>query len=230
MIHVARIKDVRRWERRMMPTDCGGLLRAIGLLGSMLVFAPVAVGDDWNTAAVLRGAHSQIGLTLRYDSGYQQIGYPGGDVPIEQGVCTDVVVRALRSSGLDLQRLVHEDMRANFAAYPANWGMKKPDWNIDHRRVPNLETYFRRSGMEIEISTNASDYVPGDIVSWNIAPNLPHIGLIADAVSDDGSGRPLVIHNIGNGTQIEDVLFRFPQRAHFRWAEAVVKRPGSEQR
>lgn len=186
--------------------------------------APV-VGQQWDTATVLEAARSQVGVTLHYDPGYTRIDYPGGDVPIERGVCTDVVVRALRAAGIDLQRLVHEDMRRNFSAYPANWGLKRPDRNIDHRRVPNLEAWFRRHGMATAVTDDPADYAPGDIVSWTVPPNLPHIGIVSDVMSSDGAGRPLVVHNIGRGTQIEDVLFSFPQRGHFRWEPAPEDAP-----
>ena len=206
-----------------IPDSIRPALRA-AVVGLLMLALPMPANARWDTATVLEAARGQVGVTLHYDPGYTRIGYPGGDVPIERGVCTDVVVRALRAAGIDLQRLVHEDMRQHFDAYPANWGLKKPDRNIDHRRVPNLETYFRRRGMETKVSDNPSDYAPGDIVSWTVPPHLPHIGIVSDVVSPDGSGRPLVVHNIGRGTQLEDVLFRFPQRGHFRWELA----PGSD--
>ena len=207
-----------------IPDSIRPALRA-AVVGLLMLALPMPANARWDTATVLEAARGQVGVTLHYDPGYTRIGYPGGDVPIERGVCTDVVVRALRAAGIDLQRLVHEDMRQHFGAYPANWGLKRPDRNIDHRRVPNLETYFRRRGMETKVSDNPSDYAPGDIVSWTVPPHLPHIGIVSDVVSPDGSGRPLVVHNIGRGTQLEDVLFRFPQRGHFRWELAPANSP-----
>ncbi len=159
-------------------------------------------------------ARSQIGVTTQYDGTYRTLAYPGGDVPKETGVCCDVIVRALREQDIDLQRLVHEDMTRSFNAYPQNWGLKKPDSNIDHRRVPNLACFFQRAGWAIESGTQAADYVPGDIVTWKLANGLPHIGLVSDRKTS--TGIPLMIHNIGAGTKEEDVLFRFTITGHFR--------------
>lgn len=164
---------------------------------------------------LVAAARTQIGVTLRYDGSYQRIAYPNGDVPPDRGVCTDVVVRAYRALGVDLQKRVHEDMRAAWKAYPANWGMKGPDRNIDHRRVPNLAVFFGRHGETVRPSTKAADYRAGDIVTWRLPQGLPHIGIVADQVS--AGGTPLVIHNIGAGTQIEDVLFEFPITGHYRY-------------
>lgn len=141
---------------------------------------------------------------------------PGGDVPMERGVCCDVVIRALRIHGVDLQKLVHEDMKANFAAYPKNWGLKMTDRNIDHRRVPNLTKFFSRKGKALPVTDSDADYRPGDIVTWMLPGNLPHIGIIA-AEKVPGSDRPAVIHNIGGGAQREDVLRAFKITGHYRW-------------
>lgn len=159
-------------------------------------------------------ARSQIGVTTQYDGSYKKLTYPGGDVPREAGVCCDVVVRALRKQKMDLQQLVHEDMKRSFNAYPQNWGLKKPDSNIDHRRVPNLACYFRRMGWALDSSTEPADYLPGDIVTWKLANGLPHIGIVSD--NKTPAGHPLAIHNIGGGTQEEDVLFRFTITGRFR--------------
>jgi len=161
-------------------------------------------------------ARAQVGRTLRYDPAYQRLSYPRGDVPLDRGVCSDVVIRALRQLGVDLQVRVHEDMLAHFAAYPPLWKLKAPDPNIDHRRVPNLETYFRRQGMARAASTVAADYLPGDLVTWRLPGNLPHIGIVSDRRMADGA-RPLILHNIGAGTQEEDVLFAWPPTGHFRF-------------
>ncbi|PKM04356.1 MAG: DUF1287 domain-containing protein [Gammaproteobacteria bacterium HGW-Gammaproteobacteria-6] len=167
-------------------------------------------------AALERTTH-----TVRYDGAYHRIGYPGGDVPADIGVCTDVIVRAYRTLGIDLQQLVHEDMRAHFSSYPSRriWGLSRPDSNIDHRRVPNLQTFFKRQGTELPISTEASDYQPGAIVTWMLPGNLPHIGIVTDQIAAD-SGRPLIVHNIGAGPKLEDRLFAYPITGHYRFAPA----------
>lgn len=155
-------------------------------------------------AALAAAAAAQVGVTTGYDGSYRRIDYPGGDVPIETGVCTDVLVRAFRNQGIDLQQRVHEDMRRAFAAYPRHWGLARPDRNIDHRRVPNLETYFGRHAEVLAASRDAADFAAGDIVSWRLDSGLPHIGIVSARRVD---GRPLVLHNIGAGVQEEDVLF-----------------------
>jgi uncharacterized protein YijF (DUF1287 family) len=167
--------------------------------------------------AVVRAARAQVGVTTRYDPAYVRLAYPGGDVPADRGVCADVVVRAFRRLGVDLQVQVHQDMRRNFAAYPRAWGLRKPDSNIDHRRVLNLETYLRRRGFQKRDSFAPGDFLPGDIVSWRLPGNLPHIGVVSDRKAADGSGRPLVIHNVGAGAREEDALFAWPQAGHYRW-------------
>ena len=163
---------------------------------------------------MIAGAKSQVGKTLRYDGSYQRIAYPGGDVPIERGVCTDVVIRAFRRAGIDLQVLVHEDMKRNFRVYPRNWGLRAPDTNIDHRRVPNLATFFRRKGRALPVTQRRTDYKPGDLVTWRLASGVPHIGIVSDVRHGD---RYLMVHNIGAGAQIEDVLFAYEVTGHFRW-------------
>ena len=182
----------------------------------LALLLPVA-GPAGATPALVTGARAQVGVTTQYDPAYATLKYPGGDVPIERGVCADVVIRAFRRVGVDLQVLVHEDMRAHFAAYPKAWGLRRPDRNIDHRRVLNLETYLRRRGFERRDSFAATQFAPGDIVSWRLPGGYPHIGLVSDRKSADGSGRPLVIHNVGRGAREEDVLFAWPQAGHYRW-------------
>lgn len=162
-------------------------------------------------------ARRQIGVTLTYDPAYSRLDYPGGDVPRERGVCTDVIVRAYRDGlAIDLQVLVHEDMRKAFSAYPALWGLKRTDRNIDHRRVPNLQTFLKRAGAALAASRDGADYRPGDIVSQMLPGNLPHIGIVADDRSADGA-RPLLVHNIGAGARLEDVLFAYPLTGHYRY-------------
>jgi len=162
-------------------------------------------------AAIERTSHR-----VAYDGGYRRIPYPGGDVPDGVGVCTDLIVRSYRAVGIDLQQRVHEDMASDFAAYPDDWGLAAPDPNIDHRRVPNLQTFFRRQGAELPVSDDPRAYLPGDIVTWMLPGNLPHIGLVIDRRSEDGA-RPVVVHNIGNGPEIEDMLFDFPVTGHYRY-------------
>ena len=158
---------------------------------------------------IVQSARNQIGKTLRYDPAYTKLTYPMGDVPMEKGVCTDVVIRALREQNIDLQELVHQDMSRNFSVYPKRWGLKQPDTNIDHRRVPNLMTYFTRQGWAVQ-DTN---YQAGDIVTWELKDNRPHIGIVSDRKIGD---RPLIIHNIGSGTREDDVLYRYTITGHFR--------------
>jgi uncharacterized protein len=154
--------------------------------------------------------------SIIYDPAYFRIQYPNGDVPSDKGVCTDVVIRAYRKLGIDLQRLVHEDMKENFNLYPKHWGLSSPDKNIDHRRVPNLMTFFSRFGQTLPKSTNSQDYKPGDIVCWNLWGGVNHIGLVVNKKSEDGL-RYLVIHNIGSGQVIEDILFEWKIIGHYRY-------------
>jgi uncharacterized protein YijF (DUF1287 family) len=177
---------------------------------------PFARPEPW-AAKLIAAAESQIGKTLSYDPAYTQLSYPGGDVPIEKGVCTDVIIRAYRDGlGIDLQKLVHEDMRANFSAYPAKWGLKRADRNIDHRRVPNLMTYFKRKRAALPVSSEGRDYLPGDVVTMNLPGNLTHIVLVTHRPNADAS-RPLCVHNIGAGARLEDTLFAFEITGHYRW-------------
>ena len=164
--------------------------------------------------ALVTAAREQVGVTLSYDPAYRRLSYPNGDVPLNTGVCTDVVIRAVRQQGLDLQQAVHQDMRANFRLYPKNWGLSRPDSNIDHRRVPNLMTWFKRQGWALPLGQDAERYRPGDIVTWDLGGGLTHIGIISDRQA--GSGVPLVLHNIGRGTQEEDILFSFKITGHYR--------------
>lgn len=160
-------------------------------------------------------AREQVGKTLRYDPAYQVLAYPMGDVEIEAGVCTDVVIRACRTAlGLDLQKAVHEDMKRHFSRYPQRWGLKRPDKNIDHRRVPNLQTFFKRKGWDLPVTKDPSAYLPGDLVTCIVPPNLPHIMVVSDRKSETGT--PLILHNIGRGAQEEDRLFEFELTGHYR--------------
>lgn len=178
--------------------------------------APVARAEPPLGSVVAAAAEARTLNPEIYDPAYRVIDYPMGDVPDDRGVCTDVVIRAFRNAGIDLQVLVHEDMRRAFAAYPPLWGLKRPDRNIDHRRVPNLEVYLTRRGFARTLSRVAGDYVAGDIVSWRLTgSNLPHIGIVSTRTAP--SGRPLIVHNIGAGSQLEDVLVAWPMTGWFRW-------------
>lgn len=175
--------------------------------------------DDAKLRAVLDNAHAQVGKTVAYDPAYRELAYPGGDVPIERGVCTDVVIRALRAANLDLQKAVHEDMLRAFDAYPKKWGLRQPNSHIDHRRVPNLQTYFERKKQSMPVSMEAKDYLPGDLVTWKLSSKLDHIGIVSNRSTPDG--RPLIVHNIGSGAQLEDVLFGWTISGHYRPAASL---------
>jgi len=153
---------------------------------------------------------------VTYDPSYFSIDYPNGDIPADKGVCTDVIIRAYRKTGIDLQKLVHEDMKKNFDKYPKNWGLKTTDKNIDHRRVPNLMTFFKRKGAEKQITQNQNDYVPGDVVSWSLDGGLTHIGIVVNKKSEDDK-RNLIVHNIGGGQVLEDCLFEYTIIGHYRY-------------
>jgi len=164
---------------------------------------------------MLDGAIAQAGVTIGYDPSYVALDYPGGDVPEKTGVCSDVVVRAFRKAGIDLQKEIHEDMKAARSEYPKKWGAINPDRNIDHRRVLNLMTYFARQGKSLPISNSATDYQPGDIVAWELTSGIDHIGIVTN-MSADSEARYLIVHNIGAGTRIEDVLFAWTIKGHYR--------------
>jgi len=198
--------------RAMARGFVSSLLVTLSLLSCLVaVAAPTPAVDQ----RLVEAAREQIGITVTYDPSYQRLGYPGGDVEPECGVCTDVVVRAYRRLGFDLQVLVHEDMTAAFSAYPQRWGLTRPDRNIDHRRVPNLATFFARHGESLGTSTQAADFAPGDIVTWRLASGVPHIGIVSDRVN--AAGVPLVIHNIGRGAVEEDVLCAYEVTGRYRY-------------
>jgi uncharacterized protein YijF (DUF1287 family) len=165
-------------------------------------------------------ALSIIDSSIEYDPSYFSIEYPNGDIPKNKGVCTDVIIRSYRILGIDLQKEIHEDMIANFSAYPnlQKWGMTKTDTNIDHRRVPNLEVFFERNGQELPITQNPKDYKTGEIVTWIINDKLPHVGIITSKKSTDGK-RNLIVHNVGNGQVLEDCLFKYKIAGHYRYWE-----------
>lgn len=165
---------------------------------------------------LVEAAKERLNHVVIYDGSYQKIEYPLGDVDENKGVCTDVIIRSYRAFGVDLQELVHEDMKAHFDQYPQIWGLKKPDSNIDHRRVPNLEVFFKRFGKSLPITDNGKDYKPGDLVTWRLTgSNLPHIGIVSDQISPSGNYK--IIHNIGLGPQINDMLFDHKIVGHYQF-------------
>lgn len=188
--------------------------------------APAA---DPLAARLVAAAEAQVGVTTHYDPAYQRIPFPGGDVARERGVCTDVVVRAYRDAfGLDLQALVNADMRGHFSQYPTRWGLTRPDPNIDHRRVPNLRVFLARQGSELPLPRHLADWQPGDIVTQELSPPgelksaPPHVGIVA-AILNAGRTRRLVIHNIGSGTRIEDILETFRITGRYRWLPPIAR-------
>ena len=178
---------------------------------------------------LVAAARNRLKALVVYDPSYVGIDYPNGDVPATMGVCTDVVIRSLRKAyDFDLQSAVHEDMKANFRAYPTIWGLTKTDKNIDHRRVPNLETYFTRMGNDVPITKRPEEYKPGDIVAWRLDGNtgrggLAHIGIVSDRLGV--TGIPLIIHNIGRGVEESDMLFEHKITGHFRVTAETVAGP-----
>lgn len=171
---------------------------------------------DSDSDAIVSSARERTMAEVRYDPKYVKLSYPGGDVPADTGVCTDVVIRTFRDAfGFDFQKAVHEDMRSNFSAYPNHWGLSRPDRNIDHRRVPNLERYLTRQGASLPITDDPYDYRPGDIVSWKLGGRIAHIGIVSDKRLEDGT--PLIIHNIGQGPTEENILWIPKMTGHFRF-------------
>jgi uncharacterized protein len=198
--------------------------RRTALLGTLAVWlagcaAPVRAeprAASPRARALIAAARRQLGVTLAYDPAYTRLSYPGGDVPRQRGVCTDVVIRAYRDAfGIDLQQTVHQDMAAAFAAYPRRWGLKRPDRNIDHRRVPNLERFWERKGAKLDLAVHPGEWQPGDLFTMLFGGTLPHTGIVSDRVA--ANGNPLVIHNIGAGAREEDALFAHRLTGRFRW-------------
>lgn len=203
--------------RVFAPQSVGGTVTLKNVLKFVAAFSVVATAvcsAEVRPDKLVASARSQIGVTVSYDSAYRKLDYPGGDLPKTTGVCADVVVRALREQGIDLQKEIHQDMGQDFAAYPQKWGLKKPDPSIDHRRVPNLMTYFQRKGYAQSHDEKVENFVAGDIVAWDLGGGITHIGIVSDRRNQKGV--PLVIHNIGGGTQEEDVLFQFHIIGHYR--------------
>jgi len=189
----------------------------------ILVFIQLSFSSSFETDLVNAAIH-RTNYNINYNGSYFSIPYPNGDVASNIGVCTDVIIRSYRALGADLQLLVHEDMKNNFDAYPSKriWGLNTTDTNIDHRRVPNLQSFFDRNGKKISITDNSIDYSPGDVVTWNLPGNLPHIGIVTDRISDR-SGNPLIVHNIGSGPVIDDILFKFQITGHYKYIPEQYK-------
>jgi len=177
---------------------------------------PLPINAPPQLKQLLDGAIAQAGVTTSYDPSYVSLDYPGGDVPETKGVCSDVVVRAFRRAGIDLQKEIHEDMKAARSDYPTRWGAIGPDANIDHRRVLNLMAYFRRHGKSLPITYDAADYQPGDIVAWELTTGIDHIGIVTNIWSDS-EDHFRIVHNIGAGTRVEDVLFEWTIKGHYRF-------------
>ena len=189
------------------------------LLPLLFLSLPADSSTDTLLNRLVEAAIDRTTHHVRYDASYLSIDYPNGDIPDNIGVCTDVIIRSYRKLGIDLQQLVHEDMKANFDLYPSKriWGLSKADHNIDHRRVPNLQTFFSRYGETLEISSQAEDYKPGDLVTWVLPKNLPHIGIVTNQLSKV-SGNPLIAHNIGAGPKLDDMLFKYRITGHYRYS------------
>ena len=198
---------------------CGMLISIFREVEMRLFFCMIVL---WVTPAhadfakeLAKAAADRANHNVVYDPSYVSMPYPMGDVPANTGVCSDVVIRALRVLNVDLQQRVHEDMKRNFSKYPKIWGLRRTDTNIDHRRVPNLETFLKRRGASLPLTSNPSAFRPGDIVSWRLPNNLPHIGIVTDRKGQ--SGAYMIAHNIGRGPQVEDMLFDYRIHGHFRW-------------
>lgn len=182
---------------------------------ALLLFCSITVEKTFSE----RLSDAAITLTkdkVTYDPSYFSIKYPNGDVPKDKGVCTDVVIRAYRKLGIDLQKEVHEDMKQNFSKYPKNWGLKNTDTNIDHRRVPNLQVFFTRFGKSLKVTDAAADYKTGDLVTWMIGERMPHIGIVTNRKTSDGK-RNLIVHNVGAGQVLEDCLFKYKITGHYQF-------------
>jgi uncharacterized protein len=195
-------------------TSCSS--KAVLVSESELVAAQQVKPNATPLERVIAYSIEQTTKTFTYDAAYVALAYPNGDVPIDRGVCSDVIVRSFRQGGIDLQKEVHEDMAKNFAIYPQKWGAQGTDKNIDHRRVPNLMTWFERQGKNLQLSQNEKDYLPGDTVAWEIADGRFHIGIVSGIKIKD-TDRYAVVHNIGSGAKLEDVLFSWKVVGHYRY-------------
>lgn len=191
------------------------MIQYMRILVLLLAFATAPAFAGSEPSRLTAAARDQVGVTVTYDPAYVTLAFPGGDLPRDRGVCTDVVIRALRDGwGIDLQLAVNRDMKTDFSAYPPLWGLSRPDRNIDHRRVPNLQTLLSRIGAEQPLTEGPAPYLPGDIVTWTLPGNLAHIGIVSDRMATDGT--PLILHNIGAGAREENILFAYPMTGHYR--------------
>lgn len=192
-------------------------LNPIKLLLLFLFIANLATAQhQFSPEKISKAALELTKQHVVYDGSYFGMPYPNGDVPKGIGVCTDVIIRTYRANGLDLQKEVHEDMSENFNLYPKNWGLSRPDPSIDHRRVPNLMTYFERQGSKLPITNKGFDYLPGDVVAWNLGGGTTHIGMVVNRLSNDKK-RYQIVHNIGGGQVLEDCLFDSDIIGHYRF-------------
>lgn len=196
----------------MKPTSWTSIVFVIGVLAMPALVTPAGATSPED---LVEAANERTEYRVRYDGSYQVIAYPMGDVADNKGVCSDVIIRSYRSLGIDLQELVHEDMKEDFSSYPNHWNLSAPDTNIDHRRVPNLQTFFSVHGDDLPISQDPDDYSPGDLVTWVVGGNLPHIGIVTDRKS--ASGAPMIVHNIGRGPELEDMLFAYTITGHYSY-------------
>jgi uncharacterized protein YijF (DUF1287 family) len=203
------------------------MIAVICNLSKILACSLALAGQGDFFSAVAAKALEQTKVRVVYDPAYTKIPYPGGDVAANRGVCTDVVIRTYRALGIDLQKEVHEDMAAHFAEYPKSFGLKRPDTNIDHRRVPNLRRFFERMGASVPVTKDAADYLPGDLVTWDLGDGQQHIGIVSDKSAGFFTKRKQIVHNIGQGQVLEDVLFDWPINGHYRYRPgALSTRPG----
>ena len=198
--------------------------RKIILIVFVSIFFSFYQKDDFFEKLVQQ-AINQTKIQVKYVPQYVTIKYPNGDVPSNTGVCTDLVIRSYRGVNIDLQKEVHEDMVKNFKNYPKLWKLKAPDTNIDHRRVPNLMTFFKAKNAVLKITKIALDYKPGDIVTWNlqnknVVSGITHIGIVTNQKSSDGE-RYLIAHNIGAGNQLQDMLFDYTIIGHYRYKKPL---------
>ena len=193
------------------------IMKKISIIFLLLFSSSIILAQQTNFYKRLSDAAIELTKDkVTYDPRYYSITYPNGDVPASKGVCTDVIIRAYRKLGIDLQKKIHEDLRANFSKYPKKWGMKSTDKNIDHRRVPNQATFFSRFGTVKKISDKGEEYLPGDIVTWDLGGGITHVGIVTDRMSSDKK-RPLVVHNIGQGQVLQDCLFSYTITGHYSY-------------
>lgn len=209
--------DGLKYESMPRPSTVAALICGVLALVASSASRAISAGHVDFIRRLVAAAVDRTHHVVRYDPAYVRMAYPGGDVPSDTGVCTDEIIRSYRAVGVDLQKEVHEDMAKNFSAYARRWRWLsgKPDPNIDHRRVPNLMVFFERKGETLPITSKAEDYRPGDLVTWNLGGNVPHIGIVVDRKAPNG--RYLIVHNIGRGPQMEDALFNWKVTGHFRY-------------